>query len=392
MLKLLFSLLLCAQISAAIWKSERPWQEADMLNFREWVKSELNRDIFSNPDSPYFGIKTDCADAIFAYMAIYSLENQLYYQVKLSHDTIIDSDSPRFDHLEQRERLKALIHFIGSNAGTYALAYYNSYPVGLKDIQAGDIYITEWIKNGQANRHAYLIKDFLPTGHFILYSSTTPVKVRTLAKREGMPLHLFSAAPWGYKRIAPYYLIKTAQDKSNQQYDLLKKWGKNFHNNLSKLLATEDDNYDLNLNRRLGNICDMMKTRIEEVNSSLVYQQRINRCMNATEYYMYSTPSRDSSLQSAMTRLLVGWKNIRKQDISIDPSTYSALEYFYGKDKSSDAKKELYAKCPVSVMDSPITMRDFFMLKRANRISSNPNDSLASRWGLSSSTSSCPRY
>jgi len=393
MLKFIIATLFSAQVLSAVWTSQRNWDENDLSNFRTWVENELPRDIFSNPSSPYYGIETDCADAIFGYMAIYSLENSLFYKIKLSHNSYIDNNSTRFDHLPEAQRIRALIHYIGQSAGTYALAYYNSYPVALREISAGDIYVTQWTKNGSTNRHAYLIKKFIPTGHFELYSSTTPVKVRKLALRKGMPLHLFEGSPWGFKRIAPYYMIsKTRSDYSTEQYKYRQKWGKSFLNNLSKLLAEEDDSFNLNLKRRLENVCDMLQTREQEVNSSIHYQDKIKRCMNSSEYYMYSTPSRDNSLLSAMTRLLVGWKKIRNQDVEIDQEIYSALEFFLGKDKSAEAKEDLFNLCPLVIENSSMTMRDFFLLKRAKKISSNPNDPLRRRWGLNAQASSCPRY
>lgn len=394
MLKILVSLLLSAQIFAQVWESHRKWDDTDIQAFKGWVETSLERDIFSNSESPYYGIKTDCADAIFAYMAIYSLENQLYFQIKLGHNVFIDSDSDRFDHLPQEQRLKALIHYIGSNAGTYALAYYNSYPIALQDISAGDIYIVEWQKNGKTNRHAYLIKSFIPTGHFELYSSTTPVKTRKLALRKGMPLHLFSSSPWGFKRIAPYYLIsKNRPDYSTEQYKMRSKWGKNFLGNLSKFIAQIDDDYNTNLERRIENVCDMLEGRVREVDAAIQYKSKIGRCMNSSEYYMYSTPSRDSSLLSAMTRLLVGWKKIRKIALEqIDTDKTQALEYFLGKDKSSESRESLYNLCPIKIENSSFTMRDFFLLKRSKKISSNPNDPLRRRWGLNAPRSKCPTY
>jgi hypothetical protein len=394
MLKTLIIILLSAQVFGQVWNSQRKWDVSDIANFKSWVRTELDRDLFIEPSSPYYGIKTDCADAIFAYMAIYSLENQLYFQVKLGHNIYIDSDSNRFDHLPENERLKALVHYIGANAGTYALAYYNSYPIALRDISAGDIYIVEWEKNGKTNRHAYMIKDFIATGHFELYSSTTPVKARKLALRKGMPLHLFNSGPWGFKRIAPYYLIsKSRSDYSNEQYSMRAKWGSKFLGNLSKYLAVEEDDFNTNLKRRVGNVCDMLEGRVREVESAITYKDKISRCMNSSEYYMYSTPSRDSSLMSAMTRLLVGWKKIRKiSQEEIDLEINMGLDYFLGKDKSSEGREALYNLCPVKIENSSFTMRDFFMLKRANKISSNPNDPLRRRWGLNSPASKCPRY
>lgn len=394
MLKTITLVLLSAQIYANVWNSTRKWNESDIIGFKNWVSTSLERDIFSSKDSPYYGIKTDCADAIFAYMAIYSLENDLYFQLKLDHNNFIDNNSNKFDKYPESERLKKLIHHIGSSAGTYSLAYFNSYPVSIDDISAGDIYVTEWRKNGALNRHAYMIKKFLPTGHFELYSSTTPVKVRKLALRKGMPLHLFESSPWGFKRLAPHYLInKDLIDISRNQYTAKKSWGKNFMSKLSKRIATEKDSINLNLKRRLSNICDMLTGRESEVQEAIQYKEEISRCMNSKEYYEYSTPSRDNSIQSAMTGLLIGWKKIRKASLNeVDTNITSALEYFLGKTKDQDAREDLFSICPLVIEESSFTMRDFFMLKRSSKISSNPNDPYRMRWGLNGSKSSCPKY
>ena len=395
MLKVILILLFSLQINAKVWDSDRSWNDEDLSSFRNWVETKLDRDIFSNTKSPYYGIKTDCADAIFAYMAIYSLENKLYFQAKLNFNNLIDSNSSNFDHLPKKERLKSMVHYIGSNAGTYALAYHNSYPIELKDISGGDIYITEWNKNGKTNRHAYLIKSFQETGHFELYSSTTPAKVRKLGIRTGMPLHNFSKKPWGFKRIAPYYLVSNKRaDYSNEQYKYRMTWGKDFLPNLSKYLATQKDNINKNLLRRIGNICDMLLTRVNEVEEAIIYKTKINRCMNSSEYYNYSTPSRDSSLQSSLTRILIGWKKIRKSKLlsDIDEDIISSLDYLLGKRKDIEAKENLYNLCPLKIEGHVFTMRDYFKLKRNSRLSSNPNNSLRSRWGLPAKKSNCPTY
>ena len=52
-----------AQAWAAVWTVKDDWDEAKEQAYSEWVNQHWTNDVFTNPTSALFGLKTDCADA-----------------------------------------------------------------------------------------------------------------------------------------------------------------------------------------------------------------------------------------------------------------------------------------------------------------------------------------
>ena len=66
---------------ASIWESTKIWTIEEEDRYSNWVKENWKADIFINPDSPYFAIPTDCADAAYAMRIIYAFENKLPFKI-----------------------------------------------------------------------------------------------------------------------------------------------------------------------------------------------------------------------------------------------------------------------------------------------------------------------
>jgi len=390
-------LIFSVNIRGAVWDSEFQWSKSWEERYSKWIESsEFNPNIFSSKVSPFYGIKSDCSDAIFAYRAIFSFKNKLNFKYKL-YGEIYSNSSNEFDHIQAPlDRLRAFIHKIGEVTGTESLARENSFSIELEDISPGDIYVSRWKRNGQYIRHAYLIKSILPTGHLVLYSSTTPVKVRKLAVRKGMPLHILSGEPWGFKRMKNH--IQDDFEQSNSQYSLLAEVGdKYFFNRVVDILKKEEDTLEANLLRRIENLCIMLKDRALEVKSAIQYQNIINnRCMTSNEYHEYSTPSRDKSLINGIKRLMFGWKKINDRSDSVDVSSELAfgLNYLIRRERSDSARADHFKLCHVKLgsikgKNRNFSLKTFYDGYQKKLISSNPNKSLASRWGLEKQRSSC---
>ncbi|OUR96499.1 hypothetical protein A9Q84_09120 [Halobacteriovorax marinus] len=395
--------------SASVWKANRSWTPEDIQDFSSWILSEeYHPMIFFSINSPYFGIESDCADAIIAARVIYSFQNNLPFILKTSkhNNDVITNKSDRFDNIENElERVKAFIHHIGQSIGTEGLARFNSYPVKLNQLKPGDFYITRWKINGTFIRHASMIKEILPTGHLILYSSTTPVKARELDIREGMPLHIIEAKPWGFKRFIPHEIDMTTpvtllQDYSLEQYQILEESGKDhFFPRVIDELKTREDTLDENLRRRVRNLCSALKMRKREVEFTALYLKELgNRCLNRDEFDEHSTPSRDQSLLNGIKRLLYGWKKIRRSThiTKVSQEIQLALDYLIRKQRSLEAKSALNELCHIDLQinDNRVrfNLKHFFDLKMSSRISSHPNDEIAQRWGASGPKTSCKTY
>ncbi|WP_127714544.1 hypothetical protein [Halobacteriovorax sp. HLS] len=391
--------------TASVWDAQRNWNENDLISFSEWIRSEsYNPLIFSSPTGAYFGTKTDCADAIIAAKVIYAFENGLNFKLKTSsyNSDIITNKTPLFDFLDNpHERVIAFIHYLGESIGTEALARFNSYPVDPREIRPSDFYVSRWKTNGEFVRHAYMIKDVLPTGHLKLYSSTTPVKVRELEVREGMPLHILSGRPWGFKRFLPLEIsFETPIDSSDKQYEMLEQYGDDhFFSRVVDELKTEEDTLDSNLKRRVKNLCSQLKLRKREIDFTQTYlEENSYRCMSYDEYNEHSTPSRDQSLQNGIKRLLYGWKKIRTSSYtqSISSEVVLALDYLLRKNTSLQAYESLNNLCSINLTLNGTTgqfnLKHFFDLKLKSKLSYHPNDSYEMRWGLEGKKTHCSSF
>jgi len=111
----------------------------------------------------------------------------------------------------------------------------DTYPLAVKSISSGDIYVTKWSLLGESFRHSYIVKRIDPkTGNGLFYWSDAPAKVRRLNVTKKYPDFVFSSSPWGYRRwktpqqfeIREEYLPESS-GYSMEQYDLLHRYGKN---------------------------------------------------------------------------------------------------------------------------------------------------------------------
>lgn len=380
----------------AVYKSNRSFTTSDEKSYSQWIKEKVSADIFSNRESPYYGIKTDCADAAFALRAIYAFENKLSFEFIDNSGRAITEESTYFDNVSELgiNRLKALIEYIGENIGSEMLANQNTYPIELSSLRPGDLYITKWTNSrGQETRHVYIIKDILPTGDLLLYSSTQPRAVRPLLPRKGMPLHFFTEKPYGFKRFKG-----SVENYSLMEYEWMNLGEKTFFNQLKDLLKKSEDSLQLNIERRIENICVALTTRSDIVEMAIEEKKHLKKkCFSKEVFDELSTPSRDKNIIKDIERLRNGYKSIKlagKQS-EIDSEISLGLDYLIGDDTGAMALAALKRFCAVSVVFGSVqimtlSMKSFFDRYNAQLISYNPNESLGARWGLEKESKICP--
>ncbi len=398
----LLSILLTSSIAAnaAIYQANRSFESADEILYSIWVKDIVPEDIFSNPESPYFGIKTDCADAAFALRAIYAYENKLSFEFIENDGRRISEKTTRFDNASTTEigRLKAFIDFIADNVGSEVLASDNTYPIDLKAIRPGDLYITRWANpKGELTRHVYIVKDILPTGDLLLYSSTQPRAIRPFLPRKGMPLRIFKERPFGFRRFqANLGQAKEKQeDFSNMQYEALKLGQEKFFALVKEGLKSSEDTLQLNIERRIENICVALETRKDVVEIALE-ERNPSRCFSKERYDEFSTPSRDKNIINDIQRLKNGYATVVKNDMASELSdeTRMGLDYLIGADATEEGLGALKNLCSVAIEFGGdrrviMTIKSFSDRYKAGVISSNPNESLGARWGLERAKGTC---
>jgi len=386
----------------AIYETQNSFKKDEIISYSKWIKEEVHQDIFSNPTSAYYGIKTDCADAAFALRAIYAYEQKLPFKFILNNGQIITEKSDKFDHVSNNEikRLKAFIEFISENVGSEGLASDNTYAIDLKAIKPGDLYISRWKNSkGQLTRHVYIIKDILPTGDLLLYSSTVPRAIRPLLPRKGMPLRIFKEMPFGFRRFLPGTngAINKLEDYSDMQYDLVKLGEEKFFKLVKEGLKSSEDSLELNIQRRIENICVALTTRLDIVEMALEAKEKLStQCFNKAKYDEYSTPSRDKNIIQDIERLRNAYKVIVNKGMVVDlnESTKNGLDYLIDENKSAEGLVALKTLCSVAVEVSAgrrvlMTIKSFYDRYKANLVSSNPNEERAVRWGLEKSKNTC---
>lgn len=380
---------------ADVWSNKNTWTKEFEAQYSEWAKSsQLSSDIFSNPQSPYYGIKTDCADATIAIRTIFAFEHQLPIYFRDNNGSVISNRSNKYDHLQSSSRLKAFLTDIGESIGSEILASDNTYPIALSNIRPGDLYITRWIDNsGIDTRHVYFVKDILPTGDLLLFSSTQPRAVRPLLARKGMPSHIIPGEPYGFKRFTTGPRFEKP-DQSFSQYDDLKKGGRYYFSKIKETHQKIKDTFENNINQRIENICIALQTRISVVASALdQFEKNNHHCFTQEEYDEYSTPSRDHNIDFDIESLVFGWKTIKEKNIqaNLSEKTQLALDYLSEETDSPEALNQLNSFCFIEISNFSLNIKNFHDLYKSGAISSNPNESIEARWGQKSVNGICPK-
>ncbi|MEZ5449738.1 MAG: hypothetical protein R3E89_12425 [Thiolinea sp.] len=131
------------QLSAAVWDDENEWDANWERRYQHWVKTQWTDDIFMNPAKPiYYKFENDCADASYAMRLIFSFENKLPFVVnnQMRPSQTISNRMKTWDNLPTGQRVRKFLDYIADMTSTKSLRY-DTYPVALNDIKAGDIYV-----------------------------------------------------------------------------------------------------------------------------------------------------------------------------------------------------------------------------------------------------------
>ncbi len=400
---------------STIWKTERNWYEKNNIwetKFSEWVQSDdLRRDLFVNPESPYNGIAVDCADVMYLLRAIFSYENGLDFIVLHPlytwgpHKKYYTNLNNSWNYLPREERFVAFLKHLADNFGTQSLAHHDSFSIAPEDIRPGDFFMFEKQLDPNSEiitRHAFMIKNVTPTGLFdIIYSTQT-------ARDEGKQMyykknHMFSPilAPekkkWGFKRFkkpTDYYRPKSAiKAYNNMQYDIVaENDGAFFFAYIQSKLQTEKENPEKKTTRLFNDLCERMNGRVEAVNDALSYKQKINeRCMNASEYDIYSTPLRDGRIKGAFNIAKYFVNEVEEdEEITIENPLYAHLYNIFQEDVETVDLDLLKEQCPVNYSEEEsMDLNEVYSKIVSEEFSSNPNDDIYARWGIEPSTTNC---
>ncbi|MDG0814900.1 hypothetical protein [Bdellovibrio svalbardensis] len=331
-LLVLVSFLISTTASASVWKANRSWTEQDEVKFSLFLQSEWAADVFANPQSDFYGIKTDCADAVYAARIVFSAREGL--PVKFSDVTksgsYLTQEMSRWDGLSPLERIKRFISYTGDLVSTLTLES-DTYPVAInKDFfRPGVIFLSPILSDfekratGFHGGHAEYVKRIDDIGFIEAIASTSPKAVRTLSLNKnpymaalvtrggfrrwrqpqqfgvnvenltGYSLEQFNIADW-----APLKLITRRQ---------IYQW----HEAIRRTLRTRAPSFDERVDIVVDSICSLLTTRAELVQQGWSeVTKNGGRCLSADLADQYSTDSRDQRIRGSYFQLgdLYDWK------------------------------------------------------------------------------------
>ncbi len=400
---------------SAIWEPTNSWDDVEVnweVKFSEWMQSDsVNRNLFYDTTSAYGKIKVDCADVMYLMRAIFSYENSLDFKVMhplFAHRRVkkyYSHSMNNWNHLPENEKISAFLHYLADNLGTEALSRNDSYSVAPKDVSPGDFFMFKAFldpSSSMATRHSFMIKDITATGLFdVIYSTQR-------ARDNDKPMyyrknHMFSAplAPtingWGFKRFrkpSEYEVLNSsivAFDES--QYEIVNdNDGAYFFKFVQSVLKQSDESPENKVERLFTDLCQRLDDRVEAVDDAMIYRKKINyRCMNASEYDIYSTPLRDSRIKAAFEEVSIYLDTI--DGLLVDSKYLAMLINIFDEDLSAIDLDELSEACPIQIKDDETMDLNTFYSKLMNEeISNNPNDPINARWGFEPTSSSCKKY
>lgn len=225
-------------VRADVWHATETWNSYWENDYQEWVSKNLKTNVFTGDEGLLAGISTDCADALYDVRIQYAYEHSLPFVINApdilqSKMKLFGNSTSMFDSItNQRSRVRAFINYINDEEGTSTI-FNDTFPVAIKEINSGIVYLVEWYLFGKQEKHSYIIKGFDADHELLYYASDAPKKVRKLQIDTKYPRFSYASAPFGFRRWKhPEHLLIPEKDippedgYSTEQYKLLAKVGK----------------------------------------------------------------------------------------------------------------------------------------------------------------------
>ncbi|MDD4972760.1 MAG: hypothetical protein PHY93_00335 [Bacteriovorax sp.] len=225
-------------VHAEVWHATETWNSYWENDYQKWVNNNLKTNVFKGGDGLLSGIPTDCADALYDIRIQYAYEHSLPFVINAPEELrskmkLFGNNTSMFDSItNEKSRVRAFIDYVNDEEGT-ATIFNDTFPVAIKEINSGIVYIVEWSLLGKQEKHSYMLKGFDADHELLYYASDAPRKVRKLQVDIKYPRFSFGEAPFGFRRWKhPEHLLMQEKDipaedgYSREQYDLLAKVGK----------------------------------------------------------------------------------------------------------------------------------------------------------------------
>jgi hypothetical protein len=394
---LVFSFLLIASTSkASVWQVNQQWTPTKETEFSLFIENEFSADIFSNPNSKFYGVPTDCADAVYIARVIFAAREGL--PVRFSDITkggaYFSQEISRWDSQASDKRLRSFLHYVSEMVSTLTLEK-DTYPVMISKewLRPGVIFLSPILSNSEQaatgfhGGHSEYLKSITDTGFLEFIASTSPRLVRTLSLSRnpylaplvtrgglrlwknpqdfgrpvssfpGYGLNQFELGNW-----APLKLITRRQ---------IFQW----HEEIRRVLRTRIPSFEERVDIVVENVCNLLRVRAELVRQG--WQEVVGqggRCLSAEKTDQYSTDTRDQRIRGAYLQLndLYDWLARNPEENPGDPINGNI----------NDAQKKL-SECTIEYWPGrTMTAWDVFSIVRAHRLESSAYYAPAVRWGF----------
>lgn len=406
---------------AAVWQARNQWSSSWERKYQSYVKT-WDVDFFarqtlpSGRANPYYGLRTDCADTVYSFRAIFAYENGLPYAIAdaTGGGGVITNNMSRFDSIsDPNRRMRAFLQFIYDVVATETM-YMDTYPVAMNRdaIHPGVI-----LKTTKKNHHSWTAKNILSIGvpDLIFNSTVGATSGSTLQERQSWPNPEWvfegdktPAGHAGFRDWRPASYIGRAEFEvpgySEEQYGIpLSRWVAT----ATSRLATSQESSGGKLQRLADNACVELTSRISAVRDGVRFLARNpNSCMSSEDYDTYSTPSRDRRFFDALVDLRRAYRDMVRNGKKIPGDLRAKMQKIFPA-ISSSARSEAERMSRQGVNDDSMcvisygtgSQIDLAEAKRrmfAGQMSNNPNDSIEYRWGErrgpSPLAASCPSW
>lgn len=395
---------------AAVWEDTQSWSLEYEQKYSQWMQSPAVKEgMFTNKNSPYYGVNTDCADTAYALRAVFAFENKLPFAITNPSGSRVPSQtlnnrSNRFDKAgPENKRVVALITEIGSSVGTENLTRFDTFPPAIASVKPGTLFTYKMqAKFGKFIRHTYNIKDINPVGSFdVIYSTqANQEKHGDLLRRRDREFENLPNNPWGFRKFRwPEHIgkdlsaIPAELGPSEEQFALATTLGtRAFFKHVAKVLATTTESSGERLSRIFAAVCQESQARIMYVNEGLDYlKQTGGACMDYQKFDAFSTPARDGALKEMFEKL----KQVHSEAVSTntgDPKMIAFGDFMF-KGKGT-VQAELLAACPINYREGKsMDLAELWGRIAKDRLSSHPNDIVEVRWGeVTKPLTKCKRW
>ncbi|AHZ85385.1 hypothetical protein [Bdellovibrio bacteriovorus] len=403
---------------AAVWTDTNQWSAEWENQYSAWVKSEWNRYFFSRrllPNgqaNPYYGLRVDCADAVYSMRLIFAYEHRLPFVIKdpTYSSSRISNKMSRWDRLREIERVRSFLLYVHETTSTRSLPG-DTYPVAIsrKTIRSGGILATTAV-----NHHSWTVKEILPIGvPYLVYNSVVGSHSGfTMQERKSWPNanwvfegNYSSSSGAGFRAWRPIASLNRpvweVPGYSTEQFQIsLQKWTKT----LQSRLATQQEGDTEMVSRLVDNVCVGFKDRVSYVNEALSYKRQYPSCMSYEAFDIYSSPSRDERIFDDLMLLRRSYKEILQRnsgrDLTSEQKDQLAKIFPYINQSPASEARQMPAQnitedsvCVVNYLASrSMDMAEFKRRLFLGWLSNNPNERGEYRWGVLRGPSDHARY